>query len=174
MPSIEQLSYEIRGELDIYTISDRKTFPILVINKYNIKKIGIFKETVLGENVQFQYKSLKIVVHERFYEKFKIAIEGYFSYSDKYDFRVLLKLKLPSTNILSLIKIKKNILYKKITILNSEQKSEIDAIIDDVLQHKELTNSKYINTITKIIHFIDLAFIKMIAPEYKEEILAYT
>ena len=174
MPSIEQLSYEIRGELDIYTISDRKTFPILVINKYNTKKIGIFKETALGENVQFQYKSLKIVVHERFYEKFKIAIDGYFSYSDKYDFRALLKLKLPSTNILTLIKIKKSILYKKIAILNSDQRSEIDAIIEEVLQHRELTNSKYINTIAKIIHFIDLTFIKMVAPEYKEEILAYT
>ncbi len=58
--------------------------------------------------------------------------------------------------------------------MNSEQKSAIDAIIDDVLQHKELTNSTYINIISKIIHFIDLAFIKMVAPEYKEEILAYT
>ena len=62
---------------------------------------------------------------------------------------------------------------KKIAGLDSEEKLRIERIIDKVLQDKGPFGLKGINTISKILYFIDLAFIKMMVPEYKDVILTY-
>ena len=173
LPTIEQMSYIISGELDIYTIEDRRTFPILILNPYKTKKIGTFKETVLGENIHFQYKSLKLIVHQKAYEGFKLVVDSYFSFSEKFDIRKLLKLKFPTNDILEVIKNKKERLYNKIIHIDSEQKLAIESVIDSILLQGIVSGIENIKTISKISHFIDLAFIKMMAPENKEEILAY-
>jgi len=172
LPIINDLSYRISGELEIYNI-DRKAFPILIINQHKLKKIGRFKEIVFGDDVHFQYKSFKIIVNQRIYERFKLALESYFTFSEKYNVNDLLHIKIPSEEIMEVIKIKKTQIFKKFAILTPKDKNEIENSIDNILTTRDINGVNFINTVSKLLYFIDLSFIKMMAPKYKEEILSY-
>ena len=172
LPTIKVLSHEIKGDLDIFTIN-REDFPILINNRYNIEKIGEFREIVSGSDVHFIYKSLKIIVHERLYEKFKLVTESYINFSERQIFSELIEQKIPSNEIFEVIRIKKELLIKKVALPTSEEKIQIENVIEDILNSKSVQGIEKINSISKILYFIDIAFIKMIAPEYKNEILAY-
>jgi len=65
-------------------------------------------------------------------------------------------------------------LFNKIANLFTEQKLQIEEIIDTILNSEEVSGMENIDTISKILYFIDLAFIKMIAPDYVEEIMTYS
>jgi len=172
MPTIEDLSRVIKGELEIY-VSDRKAFPILIINPYKIEKIGQLSEKVLGTDVFFEYKSLKIVVNERFYKKVKMAVESYFSFADSGKFSELSVIKIPSSKAMEIINIKKQNLNHKLAQLTSDDKIMIETVIDDILSTKKVHSIEKINSISKILYFIDCAFIKMMTPKYKDDILTY-
>lgn len=172
LPTVEDLSYRISGDLEAYTI-DRDSFPILILNQHNLKKLGRFKEIVFGDDAHFKYKSLTIIVHQKYYDKFKITIDSYFNFAEQFDIRKLVKLKIPTDDIRDIIHIKKNRLFKKIAGLNSEEKLRIGKIIENILQDRTPFGIKGISTISKILYFIDLSFIKMMAPEYKDVILTY-
>ena len=172
MPTMKDLSYEIKGELEIYTIN-RKNFPILILNPYKTKKIGRFNETPLGSDVHFQFKSLKIIVHQSIYEKIKLIIDSYFTFNESPKLKTLLILKIPSEKVMELIKIKKARLFKKISGLNTEEKLQIEIMVDRILSSQEIEGTEYINSISKILYFNDISFIKMMAPEFKDEILTY-
>jgi len=86
---------------------------------------------------------------------------------------VLIGLKLPSDEILDLIDVEKTLLLKKISGLGSDDKKRIESIVDNVLVTKDIEDVGYLNSINRILYFIDVSFIKMIAPKFIEEILAY-
>ena len=172
IPTIEDISYRITGELEIYTI-DRKNFPILVLNPYKLRKIGRFTETAFGSDVHFQYKSFKIIVNQKLYEKFKLIIDSFSLFEDSQKIETLLHLRIPSDKIMDIIKIKRSRLYKKIAALTSEEKIQIEKIIDVTLKNGDLEGTDFINNISKILYFIDIFFIKMMAPQFKDEILTY-
>jgi len=170
--TVEDLSYRVSGDLEAYTI-DRDSFPILILNQHNLKKLGRFKEIVFGNDVHFKYKSLTIIVHQKYYDKFKITIDSYFNFAEQFDIRKFVKIKIPTDDIRDIIHIKKNQLFKKISGLSSEEKLRIEKIIDNILQDKTPFGIRGISTVSKILYFIDLSFIKMMAPEYKDVILMY-
>ncbi len=74
---------------------------------------------------------------------------------------------------MDIIKIKRSLLYKKIAALTSEEKIQIENIIDIILKNGNLKGADFINSISKILYFIDMSFIKMMAPQFKDEILTY-
>lgn len=74
---------------------------------------------------------------------------------------------------MDIIKIKRSLLYKKIAALTSEEKIQIENIIDIILKNGNLKGADFINIISKILYFIDMSFIKMMAPQFKDEILTY-
>ena len=80
---------------------------------------------------------------------------------------------MPSDEILDLISVEKTVLLKKISGLGSDDKKRIESIVDNVLANKNIEDVGYLNNIHRILYFIDISFIKMIAPEFIEEILAY-
>lgn len=172
LPTIKDMSYNIKGELEIYTIN-RENFPILILNQYNIKKIGRFSETALGSDVHFQYKSLKIIVDQNVYEKIKLVIESYFTFTDSPNMEELLQLKIPSERVMNIMKIRMARLYQKIAGLNSEEKLQIENIVDNILSSQDLEEVESFKSISEILYFNDISFIKMMAPEFKDEILAY-
>ena len=86
---------------------------------------------------------------------------------------MLIGLKLPSDEILDLIDVEKTLLLKKISGLGSDDKKRIESIVDNVLVTKDIEDVGYLNSINRILYFIDVSFIKMIAPKFIEEILAY-
>lgn len=171
-PTIKDLSYQVKGELETYTIN-RKQFPILILNPYKIKRIGQFKEKPLGSDVHFQFKSLKIIVNQSIYEKIKLIVDSYFTFNESPKLKKLLNLKIPSDKIMELIKLKKARLFKKISGLNTEEKLQIETMVDNILSSQGIEGTEHINSISKILYFIDISFIKMIVPEFKDEILAY-
>ena len=172
MATIEDVSCVIKGELDVYT-SNRDTFPVLISNPYNLEKISEFTEKVLGTNVFFEYRSLKIVVHEAFYEKVKMVIDSYFAFVDSGKLSELVNLKLPSDKAIEIITIKKEYLAKKLKLLTAETKLEIESIINEILLSKNMQLIDKISSVSEILYFIDVAFIKMMVAEFKDEILAY-
>jgi hypothetical protein len=172
LPTIDDLSYRIKGELEIYTI-DRRSFPILILNQFKIKKVGKFKEIVFGDDIHFQYKSLKIIVHQKLYEAVKLAIESYFNFSEKFNIVDLLQVKIPSQKIIEVIRIKKNQIFKKFALLIPEDKNAIESLIDNILLTQDINGERDINTVSKLLYFINLSFIKMMVPKYKDEILTY-
>ena len=172
MPTIEEMSYKIKGELEIYTIN-RRDFSILILNPYKIKRIGRFSETIIGSDVHFQFKSLKIIVDQSVYEKVKLIIDSYFAFTESPNIKELLKLRIPSDKAMEIIKIKKSLLYKKISGLNSEEKIQIETIVDNILSFQNLEGTASINSINKILYFNDISFIKIMAPEFKDELIAY-
>ena len=66
---------------------------------------------------------------------------------------------------------KKN--FNRVTILNSEQKLNIELIVVNILNSGNLDGIDSINALSKILYFIDISFIKMMAPHFKDEILAH-
>jgi len=172
LPTIDKLSYKLKGELEIYTI-DRKSFPILILNQFNVKKLGKFTEIVFGKDVHFQFKSFKIIVHQRLYQEIKLVLESYFSFSDKYNVESLLRLKIPSEAIMDVIKIKKERLFQRIPNLNSVMKIKIEQTVDGILATNTQADVDEIKHISEILYFINIAFIKMMAPDYKDVLITY-
>ncbi|MFX1450549.1 MAG: N-6 DNA methylase [Promethearchaeota archaeon] len=173
IPTIQDLSYRITGELEIYTI-DRKSFPILLLNPYKIKKLGLFKEITSESNVHFQYKTFKLIVHQKIYDKIKVILDSFFEFEDSQKTERLLQLRIPNDTIMEIIKIQKSRLYNKIATLTSDEKNQIEQIIDDILKDGNITKTDFINSISKILYFINISFIKMMVPQFKDEILAYS
>jgi len=172
LPSIQEKSYSIKGELEIYT-PDRKIFPILVLNPFKLKKIGEFTEIIAGSDVHFKHKSFKVIVKQRYYEKVKLILDNYLSFTEQPKVKELLDLRIPTEDIMEIIRIKKRLLFNKISNISSEDRLVIENIVDDVLTSGNTENINLINSINKILYFIDISFIKMIAPDYKEDLLAY-
>ncbi|MFW9873644.1 MAG: N-6 DNA methylase [Candidatus Thorarchaeota archaeon] len=170
--NIEKLAKFISGDMDIYTVN-RRIFPVLIYNQKNVKKIGTFKEIITETDVHFSYKSLKVIVDRGYYEKIKLVLESYIKFEEKPNFSEFLKLKVPTSKSLELINIYKIRLFQKISPLSSDEKLRIDETIDKILNYKDNLNIGFISSASKILYFIDMAFVKMIAPEYKEEIMAY-
>lgn len=172
LPTVRDLSYRISGELEIYNV-DRKSFPILILNQHKLKKLGRFTETVFGNDVHFQFRSFKVIVYQRIYERFKLALESYFDFAKKYNVDDLLNVKIPSEEIMEVIGIKKTQIFKKFALLTSDDKNRIEDSINNILSAQDISGIDFINTVSKLIYFIDLSFIKVMAPKYKDEILAY-
>ena len=172
LSTLRDTSYKIKSELEIYSIN-RKEFPILILNPNKVKKLKRFTENPLGTDVHFNYKTCKIIVNLKFYEKVKLAIDSYFNFTESPTFEELLILKLPSDEILDLINVEKTLLLKKISGLGTDDKKRIESIVDNVLANENVEDVGILNNISRILYFIDLSFIKMIAPKFIEEILAY-
>ena len=62
---------------------------------------------------------------------------------------------------------------QKISGLGSDDKKRIESIVNIILTNKNLEDVGYLDKINRILYFIDFLFIKMMAPEFIEEILAY-
>ena len=170
--TFERLTKFIGGDIDIYTLN-REDFPLLINNQKNMKKVGLFKESITESDVYFSYKSLKIIVSKEYYEKIKLVLDSYIRFEEKPQFSELLKLKVPSSKSLELIRIHKMLLFQKISPLSSDDRERIEELIEDILNSGDKSDIGFIDSISKILYFIDMAFIKMIAPKYKEEILTY-
>jgi len=170
--TIEQLTRFIGGDIDIYNIN-RNDFPVLLINQKKINKLGAFKEIITESDVHFSYKSLKIIVNEAYYKKVKFVLESYIKFEEKPRFSKLLKLKVPSSKSLELIKTYKILLFRKISLLSSDDKQKIEEYIEEILNTANNSDSRFIDSASKILYFIDMAFVKMIAPKYKGEIMTY-
>ena len=71
------------------------------------------------------------------------------------------------------IKIRKDWLNKKLIQLTTERKLKIEMIVNDILTSKKNELVGSIISVNEILYFINIAFIKMMAPDYKVEILSY-
>ncbi|KKN04793.1 hypothetical protein LCGC14_1093850 [marine sediment metagenome] len=100
-------------------------------------------------------------------------LESYFSFSDKHNVDSLLRLKIPSEAIMEIIKIKKERLFQKIPNLNSEIKIKIEQTVDGILATNTQVGVDEIKRISEILYFINIAFIKMMAPDYKDVLMSY-
>jgi len=101
------------------------------------------------------------------------VLESYFSFSDKHNVDSLLRLKIPSEAIMEIIKIKKERLFQKIPNLNSEIKIKIEQTVDGILATNTQVGVDEIKRISEILYFINIAFIKMMAPDYKDVLMSY-
>jgi hypothetical protein len=85
----------------------------------------------------------------------------------------LLKLKVPNERVLDVYKVQREILQSKISNITAENKLLIENTIEDILNSGNSESMNKINTIREILYFLDLSFVKMMAPEYKDIILNY-
>ncbi|KKM64301.1 hypothetical protein LCGC14_1502710 [marine sediment metagenome] len=74
---------------------------------------------------------------------------------------------------MEIIKIKKERLFQKIPNLNSEEKIKIEQTVDRILATNTKAGENEIKLISEILYFINIAFIKMMAPNYKDILLTY-
>jgi len=172
LPTLDILSYKISSNTNIQEI-DRKEFPILISNRYNIESISSFSEEIKESDVIFNYKSLEIRVNQRYYENVRLTLESYIEFTESPKHSELLSLKIPDDKVLKVYRIQKELLETKLLQITPDDKLLIENIIDSILDNGDITNINEISSIREILYFIDLAFIKMMAPEYKDELLTY-
>lgn len=170
--TIDSLSYKLNTQSELSSIN-RDTFPIIIENFRNVQVLSDFSEEIENDNVVFKYRSLKFYVRSSYYEKLRMTLESYVKFCDTPTFLELLRLKIPTDNVISEIREKKAILFKQISHPTIEEKTEIEKIIDNILEFNNSQGIESIENINQILYFIDLAFIKMICSAYKDFILEY-
>ncbi|KKK81429.1 hypothetical protein LCGC14_2813520 [marine sediment metagenome] len=69
--------------------------------------------------------------------------------------------------------IKKERLFQKIPSINSEIKIKIEQTVDGILTTNTKVGVDEIKRISEILYFINIAFIKMMAPGYKDVLITY-
>ncbi|MBD3215030.1 MAG: N-6 DNA methylase [Candidatus Lokiarchaeota archaeon] len=172
MHTFDDLSYKLSSNIDIEEI-DRKNFPIFISNRYGTENISSFQEKVHNSDVIFIYGSLEIQVNQKYYENVRIMLESYIDFTESPKFSELLSLKVPNERVLEVYKIQKERLESKLTQITADDKLLIESSIESILKNGLSGEITKINSIREILHFIDMAFIKMIAPDYKDHILTY-
>ena len=110
---------------------------------------------------------MKIIVDQSIYEKIKLVFESYFNFADSPNMEELLQLKIPSDRVMNVMKIRKTHLYQKIAGINSEEKHQIEMIVDNILSSQNLEEVESIKKISQIIYFNDISFIKMVSINHR-------
>jgi type I restriction-modification system DNA methylase subunit len=172
LKTIDDLSYKISSDTEIEEIN-RRNFPILIYNRYNVENLSSYKEIIEDSDVIFKFNSLEISVNEWYYENLRLTIESYIEFNESPKFSELLKLKVPNERVLDVYKVQREILQSKISNITAENKLLIENTIEDILNSGNSESMNKINTIREILYFLDLSFVKMMAPEYKDIILNY-
>jgi len=170
--SFDELSFKISSSNNIKEIN-RKDFPILISNRYGTERVSSFEEEVRETDVVFIYGSLEIYVNQKYYESIRLVLESYLEFTESPKFSEILMLKVPNKRVLEAYKIQKVMLESKLTQITPEGKKLIETVINSILENGNTEKIKEINSIREILHFIDLAFINMIVPDHKEDILTY-
>ncbi|KKM80726.1 hypothetical protein LCGC14_1337000, partial [marine sediment metagenome] len=64
-------------------------------------------------------------------------------------------------------------LFQRIPNLNSVMKIKIEQTVDGILATNTQADVDEIKHISEILYFINIAFIKMMAPDYKDVLITY-
>lgn len=177
LQTIDEISYKSISSTDFNEI-DRTIFPIIINNSRNIESLNHFNEQVEDLNVIFIDRSLSIIVSKNYYERFKFVLDSYFGFNKEPNLHELLNLKVPNNEAMKYIKIRSEMLIDLISQISASDKSFIENLIDRILKGdyeiSQISQTiKNINSINKMLYFIDLAFIKMIMPKYLDLVLNY-
>ena len=116
---------------------------------------------------------MKIRVNLTYYESVRLVIESYLKFFETPTVSKLLLCRIPNTEAIDKINSIKYEIFKEISPLTAERRDEIDQIIEPILNNVEFEEVQSIRRVNELIYFIDIAFIKMICPEYKDYILDY-
>jgi len=172
--TINEKSYKLDKSSIPLSDINRNVFPIIIENPRKVHALREFSEIIEEDTIIFKYKSFTVRVSEWYYDRVKLILDSYIQFQDNPNTKDLLTLKIPSKKEMKEISSLKEVLMEELYDLSIEDKNTIEHYIEDLLRSDIAKVEKIeLSTCAQKKYFIDLAFILMLVPKYKEFLKNY-